>query len=250
VNVLLDRAGVAAADERLRDASRSLEAMLLRQIIDASGAFKGGEGAGSGVRADLFAGALADAVARSGGIGLADQIARSLGGGNSAHAPAPVPAPGVGLGLVHGEARFAAPVDGAVTSRFGQRRDPFSGDPAVHHGLDFGAPEDAPIRAPAGGVVRSAGPRGGYGNAVEIDHGGGVVTLYGHASELLVAAGDRVVQGQEIARVGRTGRATGAHLHFEVRVGGRPVDPARVLKTYAHRADELAGHGPQAGRTP
>jgi murein DD-endopeptidase MepM/ murein hydrolase activator NlpD len=239
----------AAADDRLREAARSLESMLLRQIIDASGAFKGGESPGSGVRADLFAGTLADAVARGGGIGLADEIARSLGAppapgaalpGASAPMPAPAGPPALSL----------APVQGAVTSAFGMRADPFTGDPALHRGVDLGAPEGTPILAPAAGVVRSAGERGGYGNAVEIDHGDGLVTLYGHASELLVSAGDRVAAGQEIARVGRTGRATGAHLHFEVRMGGRVVDPSRVLKAYARRADVLARSGPHAGRAP
>jgi murein DD-endopeptidase MepM/ murein hydrolase activator NlpD len=233
----------AANDERLRDAARSLESMLLRQIIEASGAFKGGEGPGSGVRADLFSGALADAVARSGGIGLADEIARSLGASPASSPPLPAPAaPPASLSR--------APVQGTLTSAFGPRADPITGDPALHRGVDLGAAEGTPILAPAPGVVRSAGERGGYGNAVEIDHGGGLVTLYGHASELLVSTGDRVAAGQEIARVGRTGRATGAHLHFEVRMAGRPVDPSRVLKTYAQRADVPARSGSYAGRLP
>lgn len=235
----------AAADDRLRDAARSLEAMLLRQIIDASGAFKGGESPGSGVRADLFAGTLADAVARNGGIGLADQIARSLGAAPAPSPAAPGPAPAAPPAPAsRGLSRL--PVEGAVTSGFGLRADPFTGDAALHRGMDVGAPEGTPIRAPAAGVVRSAGERGGYGHAVEIDHGGGLVTLYGHASELLVSAGDRVAAGQEIARVGRSGRATGAHLHFEVRMGGRPVDPSRVLKAYAQRAEDPARSGSQS----
>jgi murein DD-endopeptidase MepM/ murein hydrolase activator NlpD len=237
----------AANDARLREAARSLESLLLRQIIEASGAFKGGEGAGSGVRAGLFAGALADAVARSGGIGLADEVARSLGAAPPAPAPAPAPGPAPALA---GPALAVPPLRGAVTSAFGARTDPFTGDPALHRGVDLGAPEGTPIRAPAAGVVKSAGARGGYGNAVELDHGGGLVTVYGHASELLVAPGEQVAAGQEIARVGSTGRATGPHLHFEVRVGGRAVDPARVLKTYAVRADDLTRSGPRAGRSP
>jgi murein DD-endopeptidase MepM/ murein hydrolase activator NlpD len=92
-------------------------------------------------------------------------------------------------------------------------------------------------------VVRRAGERGGYGQALEIDHGDGVVTLYGHASELLVREGDRVDPGQPILRVGSTGRSTGAHLHFEVRVGGRPVDPGRALKIYGLRAEGMIESG-------
>ena len=113
-----------------------------------------------------------------------------------------------------------------------------------HDGIDVAAPSGTPIRAPAAGVVVRAGPRGGYGNSVEIDHGNGVVTLFGHASKLTVNTGDLVTPGQEIAEVGSTGRSTGPHMHFEVRVGGRPVDPARVLKTYAIRAEGSSRAGP------
>jgi len=248
--VKLDAAPPAAgADPRLRDAARQLESMLLRQVIETSGVFKGGESAGNTVRAGMFSQALADAVAQGGGLGLADQITRSLTPGAAApgSAPAPAPLPGAaplplassGLAALSG-----APVQGVVTSRFGNRSDPFTAQEAEHRGLDFGAPEGAPIRTPGAGVVVRAGPRGGYGNAVEIDHGNGVVTLYGHAAQVFVTPGETVEAGQEIATVGRTGRATGPHLHFEVRVGGRPVDPARVLKTYATRAEASVGTGP------
>jgi murein DD-endopeptidase MepM/ murein hydrolase activator NlpD len=234
-----------AADARLRDASRQLESILLRQIVETSGVFKGGDGAGSAVRAGLFAEALADAVASAGGIGLADQVERALGGGRPAAPPAPAPAPGPSplppLGL---------PAEGRISSAFGLRRDPFTREEAEHRGLDVAAPEGAPIHAPLGGVVVRAGPRGGYGNAIEIDHGGGVATLYGHASEVAVAPGEWVAAGQEIGRVGRTGRATGPHLHFEVRLGGRPVDPARVLKTYAARVEGSSGPDPGRRRLP
>jgi murein DD-endopeptidase MepM/ murein hydrolase activator NlpD len=135
-------------------------------------------------------------------------------------------------------------VAGRITSGYGVRRDPLTGEASTHPGLDVGAPEGTPIRAPVGGVVLSAGPRGGYGNAVEIDHGNGLVTLYGHVSELLVSKGDSVVPGQDIATVGSSGRSTGPHLHFEVRVGGRPVDPGRALKKYGLRAEGSHGSGP------
>jgi murein DD-endopeptidase MepM/ murein hydrolase activator NlpD len=228
----------APADSRLHDASRQLESILLRQIIETSGVFKGGEGAGSAVRAGIFAEALADAVAGAGGIGLAGQVERSLGGSPPPPAgPAPAPGP-------RALRAFALPTPGRVSSAFGARLDPFTGAEADHRGLDVAAAEGSPIRAPLAGVVVRAGPRGGYGNAVEIDHGNGVVTLYGHASEVGVAPGEQVVAGQQIARVGHSGRATGPHLHFEVRVGGRPVDPARVLKVYAARDEGSSGTGP------
>jgi murein DD-endopeptidase MepM/ murein hydrolase activator NlpD len=237
----------APVEARLHDASRQLEAILLRQIIQTSGVFKGGEGAGSAVRAGMFAEALADAVAGAGGIGLADQMERSLGGaaspaGRPNLAPSPVPGPGALPSLSLPAAML--PTQGRISSPFGARLDPFTHTEAEHRGLDVAAAEGAPIRTPLDGVVVRAGPRGGYGNAVEIDHGNGLVTLYGHASEVGVAPGEHVQAGQQIGRVGQTGRATGPHLHFEVRVSGRPVDPARVLKTYALRAEGSPGTGP------
>jgi len=236
------------ADPRLAEAARALESMLLREIVKASGAFRGGDSAGSAVRADLFADALANEVARSGGIGLADQIVRSLAPG-AAHPPAEPPSPAPAPASLAGALPLAAPVAGPLTSAFGARTDPFSHTPARHAGIDLGAPEGTPILAPAPGVVVRAGWRGGYGNYVELDHGDGLVTAYGHASEVLVRPGESVAAGRAIARVGQTGRATGPHLHFEVRMGGRPVDPARVLKAYGSRADEGSGANP-VRRTP
>jgi hypothetical protein len=101
---------------------------------------------------------------------------------------------------------------------------------ARHAGVDLRAADGAPVRAVAAGVVRRAGALGGYGEAVEIDHGGGVTTLYGHASRLLVHEGEAVSQGQEVARVGHSGRATGTHLHFEGRQDGKPMDPGSFLQ--------------------
>ncbi len=244
------------ADPRLAEAARALESMLLRQIVKASGAFKGGEGAGSAVREGLFTEALADAVAHAGGIGLADQIVRSLDPGAAhpplaAPSPAPAPTPTATAARGPGAAELAAlPVAGRLTSGFGARPDPFTGERSTHLGVDVGAPEGPPIRAPAPGVVLRAGARGGYGNEVEIDHGDGVVTVYGHASEVLVAPGERIEAGREIARVGSTGRSTGPHLHFEVRLGGKAVDPRRALKLYAARADGLLEEDPSVRRSP
>ncbi|HVE86669.1 MAG TPA: M23 family metallopeptidase, partial [Myxococcales bacterium] len=109
---------------------------------------------------------------------------------------------------------------------------------ATHQGVDVAAREGTPILSAAGGVVRSVGARGGYGLAVEIDHGHGLTTLYAHTGGALVKPGERIAPGQPIATVGQSGRATGPHLHFEVRRGGRPVDPGQALKAYARRADE------------
>jgi murein DD-endopeptidase MepM/ murein hydrolase activator NlpD len=116
-----------------------------------------------------------------------------------------------------------------VSSSFGTRRDPFTGRLARHSGLDIPAPHGAPILASGGGRVVSAGYRGAYGQAVVIDHGDGLTTLYGHASRLLVRPGDVVMPQQKIALVGSTGRSTGPHLHFEVIRDGRRVEPRQYL---------------------
>jgi murein DD-endopeptidase MepM/ murein hydrolase activator NlpD len=120
---------------------------------------------------------------------------------------------------------FISPADGPVTSGFGNRYHPILHRNRMHTGIDIGVGYGTPIHAAAGGVVISAGYKGGYGNCVVVDHGGGVSTLYGHCSALLVSEGQSVHQGQTIARVGSTGLATGPHLHFEVRHNGTPVNP-------------------------
>lgn len=122
------------------------------------------------------------------------------------------------------------PVAGiAISSGFGRRLDPFTGRPARHTGFDYPAAYGTPILASAGGRVRRAGPNGAYGRTVEIDHGGGLVTRYGHASRILVKPGDLVLPGQEIATVGSTGRSTGPHVHFEILRDGTPVQPGPYL---------------------
>jgi murein DD-endopeptidase MepM/ murein hydrolase activator NlpD len=106
---------------------------------------------------------------------------------------------------------------------------PIYGDVRVHTGVDFAADEGTPILAAGDGVVVMASEYGGYGNATIIDHGGGLATLYGHQSAILVSEGQSVRRGQVIGRVGCTGACTGPHLHFEVRVNGTPVNPVPYL---------------------
>jgi murein DD-endopeptidase MepM/ murein hydrolase activator NlpD len=126
--------------------------------------------------------------------------------------------------------QFQYPIPGApITSPFGYRIHPIYGTSLLHTGVDFGADAGDPIHAAADGVVASAGSLGGYGNATIIEHGGGLATLYGHQSVILVSEGERVTAGQVIGRVGCTGSCTGPHLHFEVRVDGEPVDPMSYL---------------------
>ena len=116
------------------------------------------------------------------------------------------------------------------SSSYGWRIDPFTGNKAFHEGLDFTAMTGASIYAAAGGIVTTAAQTPDYGKIVKIDHGSGLETRYAHASKLLVKAGERVVKGQKIAEVGSTGRSTGPHLHYEIRLNGNPLDPRRYLK--------------------
>ena len=119
--------------------------------------------------------------------------------------------------------------EASVSSPFGYRTDPFLGRPELHPGVDLVQDYGSEIRATAGGRVTHAGPMGGYGDMVEVDHGNGLVTRYGHMSEILVAEGRQVTAGAVLGRLGSTGRSTGPHLHYEVRVDGEPVDPQRFL---------------------
>ncbi len=116
-----------------------------------------------------------------------------------------------------------------ITSSFGNRLDPFLGRLALHAGIDFRAPTGTRILATAPGTVITAGKTGGYGNMIEIDHGNGITTRYAHLSTILVNAGDKITAGEAIARSGSTGRSTGPHLHYEVRLNGEAVDPMRFL---------------------
>lgn len=120
--------------------------------------------------------------------------------------------------------------DAWFSSNFGWRLDPFTGQQSFHEGIDFPADVGTVIEAAASGKVIFADVHPAYGKMIEIDHGNGLVTRYAHCSSLLVKDGDLVVRGQQIARVGTTGRSTGPHLHFEVRLNGVPQNPARFLQ--------------------
>jgi len=128
-----------------------------------------------------------------------------------------------------GHGSFSWPVTGTITSPFGWRSNPFGGSPEFHQGLDIAAPTGTTVTAAAGGTVIMAQWYGGYGNYILIDHGGGYSTGYGHLSAIYVSNGQNVKRGQAIGAVGSTGASTGPHLHFEVRIDGKPVDPAPRL---------------------
>ncbi|MBY0314292.1 MAG: M23 family metallopeptidase [Bdellovibrionales bacterium] len=121
------------------------------------------------------------------------------------------------------------PVIGWMTSNFGLRSSPFTGDQSAHHGVDIAADTGTPIRAPASGVVSFSGVDEGYGQLIKIDHGHSISTRYGHCSQIYVKVGQTVKRGDIIGAVGSTGRSTGPHLHYEVRLGGVPVNPEKYI---------------------
>ena len=134
------------------------------------------------------------------------------------------------------------PVDGQVTGSFGERIDPFNGEGAFHSGVDIGSSYGAQIIAPADGVVIFTDMMGGYGKAIMISHGNGISTRYGHLSGFAVTAGQRVHRGDVIGYVGESGRSTGPHLHYEVRINDIPVNPYKYLRiTVAHSGGFVTG---------
>ncbi len=187
---------------------KEFEAMLVRQLLHGMN-LPGMEGQAA-MFSDLLEESLARRIVESRGLGGPTGPVTGRG-----HAPHPrLPR---GEGLAH------------VTSGFGPRSDPFHHQHKFHYGVDLGAPAGTPIGAARGGIVTHAGPAGTYGNLVIVDHGDGVTTRYAHCSTLDVAVGQNVTPGQRIGRVGSTGRSTGPHLHFEVRKGGKAIDPSPYL---------------------
>lgn len=230
------------------EGARTLESILLKQLVQDSGVFRGMNQAGGKIYGEMFCEALANAVAQSGGVGIAKLVEGSFEkAGVPAESSAADPDIAGRFLFSHGrdtETPAATKVTPEVSSNYGRRTDPIDGSSKFHTGIDVAAQEGSPVLAAASGVVRRAGLRGGYGKAVEIDNGQGISTLYGHASSLAVKEGDKVEAGQPVAFVGHTGRATGSHLHFEVRKDGKPTDPQPALNRWGERADVLIGRKP------
>ena len=173
---------------------------------------------------ERFDAALQSATQLGGPVGLVPaQRPMTLGAMLSGQAPA----------VVDTEP-WTAPALGPVVSGFGHRSDPFTGEIRMHQGIDIDAPAGAPIWAADGGVVTFAGERGGFGKLVIVDHGDGVETYYAHQQRIDVSVGDEIAAGHQLGLVGSTGRSTGPHLHFEVRIDGAPVDP----ETHAAHDDD------------
>ena len=131
------------------------------------------------------------------------------------------------------------PVIGHLTGSFGERMDPFSGEGAFHTGVDIASQYGDAVRVAADGVVIEAGDRAGYGRLVVVDHGFGVTTWYGHLSSFNVMVGEQLKRGDTIGNVGVSGRSTGPHVHYEVRINGAPVNPMRYLRQPPQQIDHL-----------
>jgi len=143
------------------------------------------------------------------------------------------------------------PIPQVLSSGYGWRDDPIRHTWKFHGGTDFPSDPGTPVDVAGDGVVAFAGRQNGYGNVVYVDHGGGVVTLYGHLRRIETKKGDTVAAGERIGQVGSTGRATGPHLHFEVRLDGRPVDPVLAMHVAdLERASPALGHLASFGLSP
>lgn len=236
-------------------------------------------GLGGSTMTDVMQGEFGLALSRAGGIGLGRMLADALGSrgtlvsdtaahvdGPSREAGAPEPGaegipvagPAAALGLGtrlpgaisehDGRAADIVAASVPVTSEYGWRSDPFTGQARFHRGVDLALAYGSDVRSFGAGVVRSAGERQGYGLTVVVDHGQGRETLYAHLSAVDVAPGQVVDAGQRIARSGSSGRATGAHLHFEAREFGQPVDAGRLAAGWAGRPlDTSVGESDEIG---
>jgi murein DD-endopeptidase MepM/ murein hydrolase activator NlpD len=224
--------------------AREFEAMLMTQMLrEMRRSMLTDEsqdaGLGGSAMTDTIDIELGQALSRVGGFGLSTVLTGALeksraGGGMAAPSspsPMPAPPPEAGLADLPAPGQIAADVisapEGAITSGFGWRRDPLTGAPRFHKGIDVAQPIGQNVMAAASGRVVAAGNHGDYGTMIVVDHGGGQQTRYAHLSASAVQVGDQVGVGQVIGKTGDSGRTTGPHLHFEVMTDGRAVDPGR-----------------------
>lgn len=222
--------------QKLAQLAAEFESMLLNQMLrDMSEAGKwssigssGGETLGAETFEHTFQMELSRYLAMSGGLGLSQQLLKALDAMSGIDSPAAGTASTPSRGLpaaVTGEAGNLRVPGSVVTSAYGWRHDPFTGAAKFHKGVDLRAPEGSDVVSAGAGRVTFSGTSGGYGTSVIVQHADGVSTRYAHLSEALVKVGDEVSDQQLIGRAGHTGRATAAHLHFEVLEDGVAVDP-------------------------
>ncbi len=248
----------------LKEACRRFEGLFvnyllkgMRRTVSETKLIHGGYG--ETIWREMHDQALAEEAGKSGALGLGEILYRQLAGLDAA--PSPNQAKMTARTYLEaagpaGNRREEAeavetvlwPVSGRISDRFGLRRHPILGVERMHNGLDIAAPEGTPVRAAADGRVTFAGWKEGYGYFVEIDHGDGLVTRYGHNRENSVEVGQRVARGQIIAKVGSTGLSTGPHVHFEVVRNGRPTDPLALLGQPAADKVKTASKSPSPAR--
>jgi murein DD-endopeptidase MepM/ murein hydrolase activator NlpD len=216
---LTSRAAVGDAGQR-RKAAQEFGAFLYQEVLKAMRAtlsqdgFVESESLSRDIYTSMMDAEIAKAVAKRDTSGFAKTVERAL---DKISAPTRTPS------------EPKTPSNGIVSSVFGFRKDPLSGHKRLHNGVDIAAPMGTPVKAAGAGTVIFSGRTAGYGNLVEVDHGDGLVTRYGHNAQNLVAVGDRIEPGQAIALVGSTGRTTGSHVHFEVRRAGKTINPETLL---------------------
>lgn len=242
---------VGGTQEQMLQVAREFEAMLILQMLrqmqqTVQSEDEGQQGFGAGPLGDTMHQEVARQLAQSGGFGLAEGLAASMSrqigdagaavepsssAPNHALTPSVGPAPSAPVALPG--LAVPMPLDSSLSSDFGWRTDPINGQRRFHGGVDIRAPEGQAVPAPKAGRVVAAGPQGGYGTTVVLEHPDGVRTRYAHLSSLHVAEGDTVTAGQTIGEVGQTGRATGPHLHFEVLRDGQRLDPQLAARRFA-----------------
>lgn len=236
-------------EKRLKKACDQFEALLVKMVLKSMRDATPKEGLfGSGLDQDIYTSmmddALAESIATGKGLGISRTMYEQMKGRLDAvpagtgiqGAPATQAAPETPVTAVTNETEirnkvveFALPLEGRLSSDFGWRRDPITAENRFHKGIDLAAPRGTPVLSSAEGTVVFSGWQGGHGNTVVIRHPDGYETRYSHNAQNLVREGDRVGQGDMIARVGSTGRSTGPHLHFEVTKGGASLDPTELL---------------------
>ncbi len=216
-------------DKRLKEACRQFESIFTYEMLKSM--------RNSIQKCDLFSGGQAEEIYQS---MLDQELSKNMAGkGSNSIAnvlyqqlkDTDIMSGDSDTGIVNDRSLPVWPLEGRVSSSFGWREDPFSGEKKFHEGIDLAAKEGTDVKAVMAGKVQITDDQNGYGKVVVLDHGHGFTTLYAHNKDITVKAGDWVTKGSTIAKVGSTGRSTGPHLHFEVRREGKKLDPEDFLKT-------------------
>lgn len=218
----------------LQERAREFEALLLAKVMETMTETDESESASGGLQLQwLMWVEMARQLSEARQLGLAEQVQRELStqaGMDRDATTGPAVAPLEGSQEAGADPlKWLLPVRGVLTSRYGYRTDPFDGSRRMHRGIDLAAPDGSPVVASAKGKVILSSFEPGYGHTVIVEHDGGLTTRYAHLASRLVSEGDWVNRGQMVGRVGSTGRATGPHLHYEIRRRGEAIDPQEFV---------------------